>query len=315
MSRATCRASPSLALVKYWGKLDRGRNTPATPSLAVTLGGLETITEVETATDTDTVTVGDAPQPAERYAAFFDGIRRALRVTTRFHAVSRNDFPTSAGLASSSSGFAALACASVWAAGGVLPERRLSELARFGSASASRAIYGGFVLLDRGATAARPVLPAEHWPELRILAVVAAEGPKTISSRVAMESSRTRSPYYPAWVRSSRALLPEALTALRTRDLERLGGIARLSAYRMHAVMLATREPVRYWTAQTLAVLEVCAELRAAGVGAWETLDAGPQVKVLCLEADSGRVEREITARLPALRVLKAWPGAGVRRP
>jgi diphosphomevalonate decarboxylase len=313
LSPTGCRASPSLALIKYWGKRDARNNTPATPSVAVTLGGLTTQTHV-TLAEQDRVTVGDDPQPSARYEAFFRGVRAFLGCRHGFQAVSRNDFPTSAGLASSSSGFAALACACVWASDVEPPMSRLSELARLGSASAARAVWGGFVLLPRGARAAVQLWPPEHWPELRILAVITREGAKGTPTRDAMASTRAHSPYYRAWVRSSRRILPEALRAVADRDLERLGEVARTSSNRMHAVMLASRPPLRYWTPESVAVMDVCAELRGRGVGAWETLDAGPQVKVLCLETDRGAIETALGERLPALRVLRAWPGAGVQR-
>jgi len=170
------------------------------------------------------------------------------------------------------------------------------------------------VLLPRGARRAEPFLPHEHWADLRILAVITEEGAKPVSSRVAMETCRRKSPYYPAWVRSSQKLLHHAMRAVEERDLERLGELARLSAYRMHAVMLATPEPLRFWTARTVAAMDVCASLRARGVGAWETVDAGPQVKILCLQADADRVEQEVRDRLPGSRVIRAWPGPGVTR-
>lgn len=311
---ARARASPSLALLKYWGKLDRRENTPATPSLAVTLGGLHTETAVALADREDSVAVNGRPEPPARYAPFFDRVRSAVGRDLRFSAESRNDFPTSAGLASSSSGFAALAAACVWSAGAELDGARLSALARLGSASAARSVFGGFVLLRRGARAAEQVHPPEHWPELRVLAVVTDARAKDLPSRDAMELTRLSSPYYRAWTRSSATLLPEALRALADRDLERLGELARSSALRMHAVMLASRPPVCYWLPHTLAVMAACAELRRRGVGAWETMDAGPQVKVLCLEADRPGVEAALRAAVPGLGILTAHPGPGVER-
>jgi diphosphomevalonate decarboxylase len=137
---------------------------------------------------------------------------------------------------------------------------------------------------------------------------------KDLPSRDAMESSRLTSPYYRSWVRSSAALLPEGLRALADRDLERLGEIARASALRMHAVMLASRPPFSYWVPDTLAVMAACAELRRQGIGAWETMDAGPQVKVLCLEADLPRIQPRLRAAAAGLDLLIARPGPGVER-
>jgi diphosphomevalonate decarboxylase len=317
VNQASARACPSLALLKYWGKLDRRENTTATPSVAVTLGGLYTDTTAtvsSAASEADRVELDDRLQPSDHYRPFFDRLRRELGSRQSFHTRSHNSFPTAAGLASSSSGFAALAASCAWAAGADLAPERLSAVARLGSASAARAIYGGFVLLDRGARAAEQLHGPEHWRELRILVVVTAPRSKEFSSREAMESSRLHSPYYRDWVRSSGRLLPETLRAVADRDLERLGELARLSAFRMHAVMLASRPPLCYWLPETVAAFAVCAELRRRGIGAWETMDAGPQVKVLCLERDLPKIEEGLRAALPATELIVACPGPGVTR-
>jgi diphosphomevalonate decarboxylase len=147
-----------------------------------------------------------------------------------------------------------------------------------------------------------------------VLAVVTEERRKGMSSRQAMESSRLSSPYYGRWVRSSRRLLPETLRALADRDLERLGELARLSALRMHAVILSSRPGLCYWAPRTLTVMAACAELRGLGVGAWETMDAGPQVKILCLESDRPRIEGHLRSLDQTLQLLAAHAGPGVER-
>jgi diphosphomevalonate decarboxylase len=195
MDNDICIASPSLALIKYWGKKESPSNLPATPSLAVTLGGLETETRVDLGPK-DSVLLDGRVQDLERFQPFFNNLRRSLKTDQHFQVWSRNNFPSSAGLASSSSGFAALTCAAVRATGRTLSPEALSELARFGSASASRAVFGGFVLLPAGARRARALLPAEHWPELRILVAVVSENAKPVSSRTAMALSRENSPYF-----------------------------------------------------------------------------------------------------------------------
>ncbi len=284
-----CRAHPSLALIKYWGKSDSRGNLPATPSLAVTLAGVNTETRVQPA-EVDCVVLDGVEQPLERYAPFFEAVRRRLRTPLRFHAESTNSFPTAAGLASSSSGFAALAAACVLAAGSELSAGELSALARVGSASAARSLFGGFTLLPARARAARQLFAERHWPELRVLVAVASGQAKPFSSRQAMEATRLGSAFYRAWLASCGSLLDEAIEALRRRDLQRLGEAARLSYSRMHAALLACNPPLLYWLPRTVALVRGCAELRRRGLGAWETIDAGPQVKVLCLEAEAAQI-------------------------
>ncbi|MGA2613365.1 MAG: diphosphomevalonate decarboxylase [Spirochaetia bacterium] len=308
---ANCRASPSLALVKYWGKLETGDNLPATPSLAVTLGGLYTDTSARIAEE-DSITVGGWLQDPGRYARFFDCLRSRLRVSSRFQVRSVNSFPTAAGLASSSSGFAALAGACVRAAGRDIPMEELSELARMGSVSAARSVFGGFVLLPEGARAASQAFDVAHWPDLRIVVAVLRPGPKPVSSRKAMQETAEKSPFYPQWVSQSRALLPEALQALQDRDLEKLGQIVRSSYSMMHAVMLASRPPILYWLPATLAVIHACRQLRDRGTGAWETIDAGPQVKILCSAADAQKVVRGVQEAAPEARTILSFPGDGI---
>jgi diphosphomevalonate decarboxylase len=312
MGNERCIASPSLALIKYWGKKKTSANLPATPSLAVTLGGLETETQVYLGPK-DYVLLDGRAQDPERFQPFFDHLRRSLKTDQHFQVRTRNNFPSAAGLASSSSGFAALTCAAARATGRTMSPEALSELARYGSASASRAVFGGFVLLPAGARRAQALLPAEHWPELRILVAVVSENAKPVSSRTAMALSRESSPYYRAWIRSSRKLIPEAVSALKRRDIEALGKMVRLSYSRMHAVMLASDPPLTYWVPRTLTVLQACEQLRKQGTGVWETMDAGPQVKILCLNADVPRIKRVLSEQNEGLRIIEAYPGPAPR--
>ncbi len=307
-----CRAGPSLALIKYWGKSLKGDNLPATPSLAVTLGGVHTETRVVQA-EHDSMSVNGARQDPARYGSFFDTLRRTLGVTAHFEAHSTNTFPTSAGLASSSSGFAALAGACARAAGCDASLSDLSSIARAGSASASRAVFGGFSLLPAGGRRARQVFGPEHWPDLRIVVALAARGPKPVSSRRAMEETRAGSPYYFSWVKESTALLPDAMRAVENRDLELLGVTARRSYSLMHGAILGADPPLLYWLPATVAAIHACAALRAEGIAAWETIDAGPQVKILCLEKDHEAVAARMTSLGFGIQTLVCFVGPGLQ--
>ena len=289
-----CRASPSLALLKYWGKADSRLNLPATPSLALSLGALTTSTRVEASFEgEDEVSVEGLRQHPGRYADFFDALRRALGAELRFRANSRNDFPTSSGLASSSSAFASLALAGARAGEALLGKGRgrvlrrgrsrgnglslaeISALARVGSVSAARAVFGGFSLLSARSRAARPLYGEDHWPELRVLVAFVSLEAKALSSREAMERSRSTSPFYGSWVRASAAELAGAIEALERRDLQRLGEVARRSYLRMFGAMLACDPPILYWLPGSIAIIRECEEMRRQGIGVWETMDAG----------------------------------------
>jgi diphosphomevalonate decarboxylase len=294
---ALCLASPSLALLKYWGKRDVARNIPATTSVAVTLAGLTSATHVRVLgprEGEDRVTVNGTQQPAARFEKFFSAFRQALETDVFFEVESTNNFPTSAGLASSSSGFAALALACNAATAAALSDRELSALARIGSASAARAVFGGFSILPAGAVAARQLFNESHWPELRVIVCVVEEGAKKTTSRGAMERSRLTSPYFRAWRRSSARAVPGVLRALKSRDIEQLGEAMRLSYLRMFATIVSTDPPTLYWLPQSVAILNECRAMRESGLGVWETMDAGPQVKLICLADIAERVRERI---------------------
>lgn len=300
---AVAVAHPSLALVKYWGKRDGGVNIPATSSVAVTLGALTTRTTVRLgpAASPDRIVLDGREQPAERYRPFFDAVREAIGDSPSFIAESTNDFPTAAGLASSASGFAALATACLAAAGVPIDRARSSRLARIGSGSAARAVYPGFTVWRAGAESAAPLAGADHWSAFRVIVVPVATGPKAVSSRDAMNATRATSPYYRAWVDSHEELAERSIAAIAERDLEALGPVMRLSYARMFGSMLGADPPIRYWRPETLAVLDAVDALRREGVAAWETMDAGPQVKVVTTTDDVATV----VARLRPLAAME----------
>ncbi|MBN1648831.1 MAG: diphosphomevalonate decarboxylase [Spirochaetales bacterium] len=292
--RAVAEVSPSLALIKYWGKKNRKKNIPATSSLAFSLNVLKTITEVEVSERIDTVNLNGENQGPARYQIFFDNIRKQTQAGHHFCCTTSNNFPTGAGLASSASGFAALAIACCALAGREFPAAKLSAMARVGSASAARAVFGGVTVLKRGALHAEALEVFGIWKELRIIAVCTDAGPKAVSSREAMERSRLTSPYYRSWLADSEKLFREALRAWYREDLEALGELARESYLRMFATMFSARPPLIYWLPQSLEVIRLCAELRARGLPVWETMDAGPQVKILTDSAHAGDVRAAI---------------------
>jgi diphosphomevalonate decarboxylase len=306
-------AGPSLALIKYWGKKSAAENTPATGSLAVTLGGLESRTEVGF-DDRDSVVVGGEEQPLARFTPFLNSLRQALGLGDQGLAVvSQNNFPTAAGLASSSSGFAALAGAVAALSGTEVRPAQLSALARLGSGSATRSIYGGFTVFQAGAEAAVPEQGPEFWSEFRVILCVVREQAKSTSSRNAMESSRTTSPYYDRWVESSPGLLASARRALAERNWSTLGPLVRQSYLRMFGTMFSADPPLIYWKPESLALIQALEDLRREGLVAWETMDAGPQVKVFCPAPQAEALVSELDRRVPGLRFLTAAPGPGLR--
>ncbi len=292
----TARACANIALVKYWGKRDALQNLPSAGSLSLTLAALSTETTVtfDAALQHDVLELdGVVASPADlgRASAFLDLVRSASGVGIHARVTSRNEFPTASGLASSASGYAALALAATRAAGLTLTERELSILARRGSGSAARSVFGGFARMRTGSTSEQAYAEPVASPLLdRIRMVVAVVGggtTKAHASRDAMEHTAATSPFYNAWLELVPRDLQAAEAALAAGDLEALGHIAEANALAMHASAMTARPAIFYWQPTTLALHNEVRGLRACGLAAWATMDAGPHVKVITNAEDA----------------------------
>ncbi len=323
MSEAVALAHPNFALSKYWGKRAGSGNFPAVPSLSLTVAGFETRTSVrfDGSYSCDRLILDGeevAGKTRSRVVDLLDRVRRAAGEGRRATVVSANDFPAASGLASSASGFAALAVAAVRAAGLDWDAARVSDLARRSSASAGRSIFGGFVELEAGAPgvaesellAARPIAPAAHLP-IAVLVGITFEGPKTVGSSEGMRWTMDHSPFARAWLEEAPKLHVQLREALLSRDFVRVGELSEASALAMHASAIAAG--VVYWNGATLDAMKTVRALREGGLAAYATIDAGPHVKVLARPEDAERVQSALQVTPGVLRVVRGQPGEGAR--
>ena len=293
---ASVRACANIALVKYWGKRPGPGNLPAAGSLSLALDALVTETRVTFEPDlaADALELDGKPADGARVTGFLDLVRARAGIATRARVITRNHFPTASGLASSASGFAALAAAATRAAGVTLTPRDLSKLARQGSGSAARSIFGGFVRMYAGPTDAdayaEPIASPLASRVRMVIAIVGGGVPKTHGSRDAMEHVAATSPLYDAWLALVPRDLEAAHAALAGDDLEGLGALAEANALAMHASAIAARPAIIYWQPATLAALAAVRALRDQHKAAWGTMDAGPHVKVLTSADDAADV-------------------------
>ena len=318
----TAIAGTNIALVKYWGKRDVALNLPATGSLSLTLDRLGTRTTVAFDDgDRDRMILDGKPAgdaETARVSAFLDRVRARAELARRALVSSENSVPTAAGLASSASGFAALALAAARAAGLSLSPAELSALARVGSGSAARSIFSGFVEMARGerpdgSDAIAHALPeGDRW-DVRLVVAITASGPKAMGSTAAMTHTARTSPFYDAWIAAVPADLAAARAAIAARDLAALGAVAERSALRMHAAAMAADPAIIYWNAATVAAIAAVRALRAGGTPAFVTIDAGPHVKALCRAADADAVAAALRAVPGVSETLIAAPGPGAR--
>lgn len=316
MSTATAIAHPNIALVKYWGKRDSVLNLPATGSLSMTLDIFPTTTTVtlDEAAERDSLVLnGDerTDGPAERVSRFLDIVRALAGSSVWARVETVNTVPSAAGLASSASGFAALAVAAAAAYGLDLDTRALSRLARRGSGSASRSIIPGFAIWHAGEDDETSFAEPLDAPELAMVVAMVEKREKAVSSREAMRRTVLTSPFYPAWVSSTAESLEAAADASRAGDVERLGRITEVNALRMHALIQSCDPPIRYLNPVSVEIFDRIAALRESGVDAWATADAGPNVVVLTRSDSVDAVTAALTG-LAELAVARPGPAAAL---
>ncbi|MFI5867536.1 diphosphomevalonate decarboxylase [Streptomyces sp. NPDC051546] len=318
----TAVAHPNIALVKYWGKYDEELILPHAGSLSMTLDVFPTTTTVRLTPGRreDSVSIDGAPataEPLRRVTRFLDLLRVRTGRRERARVETFNTVPVGAGLASSAAGFAALALAAATAYEADLDLRGLSRLARRGSGSACRSVFAGFAQWHAPdpdsrdpdqASYAEPVHDIHPALDLALIAVLLQTTPKPVSSREAMHRTVATSPLYPSWLRSTREALPDMRAALRNGDLEEVGAIAERNALAMHATMETALPPVRYRTAASHRLLDHVHAMREDGQRVWATMDAGPNVKVLCPGRDAPRIAAQLAA-FSGSRTVIARPG------
>lgn len=309
----TVRAHTNIALIKYWGKANKALKIPFNSSLSLTLDQFYTDTKVtydESLTKDvfilDDVLVED--HIAKRVYWFMDQIRERYNISLFARIESWNHVPKEAGLASSASAFAALAKAATLDLG--LDDKELSRLARLGSGSASRSIYGDFVRWNKGTndedSFAEP-LDIPEWDDIRMVVCMVNDGPKPYLSSMAMDRTSDESVYYKAWVEQSQIDLEAMEIALEKHDIETVGSIAQGNALRMHASLLAVN--MWYFEPETIRIMNVIRELQKT-IPVYFTMDAGPNVKVLTTKdhVDTliyalGEVETIVCSKGPAAYV------------
>ncbi len=324
---ATFEAAPNIALVKYWGIRDPDLVLPTNSSFSVTLERFRSRTEVRFRPDLteDRLTLNGAPAdpgPRDDVVHFLDQVRALAGLTWRAEVRSHNNFPMASGLASSASGFAALAGAAAAASGLTLSSRALSRLARLGSGSASRSVFGGFVEWRAGSRPdgfdcyARPVLPPDHWPALVDLVVLVDRAPtKAIRSNEAMQLTVRTSPGYARRLAELPSRLRRIRRALSERDPVRFFPLVMEECDSFREVCETTRPSLDYLTTTSRAVLgEVRSLNREAGRPiAGYTHDAGAHVHVFTLLRDLARVRGRLASLPGVLRTVALRPGAGGR--
>lgn len=328
MSKSTWLATPNIAVVKYWGKRDSALNLPYNGSVSVTMDEtVSTRTTVEflpSLSHDELFLNGKRARTDEtsRASRVLDAVRKEAGINSRARIYSENNFPTAAGIASSASGFAALACAAADAAGMKANSASLSRFARMGSGSACRSVIGGFAEWKKGSRAdgsdsyAVQVAPASHWPALRNVIAITDAGRKLIGSDMGMQLTVKGSALYRERLRKMPSLISSMKRAIRARDLEAFLSLAMKESSNMHAVMLDSTPPIIYLNDISREIMRaVHAFNEAEGkIAAGYTFDAGPNAHVYSTEKHAKRIESMLMGIKGVKKTIVCKPGNGPRK-
>lgn len=317
-----CRAHTNIALIKYWGKRNDELFLPMNSSLSLTLDAFYTDTEVALDSDftSDTFFLNDVKQDekeTEKITKFLNLFRNEVNIETKACVKSYNHVPTAAGLASSASAFSALAGAMNQASGLNLDPKTLSTYARRGSGSATRSIYGGFVEWYMGeddlseTSHAIPVDDAS-W-DIGMIVIAVNTGRKKLSSRVGMKQTIATSPFYSSWVETATSDLTKMKDAIKQKDFITLGEITESNGMKMHATMLGAFPPISYWEPDSVKAIQTVKEIRGMGIPCYVTMDAGPNVKVLCKASDMAKIEELLLKEFKREQIIPTTVGEGIK--
>ncbi len=298
---ATAQASPNIAFIKYWGNRDNVLRLPMNGSISMNMDGLYTRTAVsfQPSLPFDELIInGNEVIGAglDRVSYILDIIRGMANVHDRAEIVTENNFPSGAGIASSASAFAALALAGSKAAGLNLGEKDLSRLARRGSGSAARSIPGGFVEWQSGESEedsfAFSIADVDHWKLVDCVAIVSASHKKTGSTEG--HSIAPTSPLQAARVADAPRRLEICRNAILNKDFDAFASIVELDSDIMHSVMMTSTPALHYWKPASLEVMTKVRTWRTEGIPACYTVDAGPNVHVICPETEAHIIEKRL---------------------
>ncbi|MCD8839744.1 diphosphomevalonate decarboxylase [Staphylococcus arlettae] len=297
------RAHTNIALIKYWGKADEDLVLPMNNSLSVSLERFYTETKVtfsESYTEDTLVLNGETVNAAEskKITRFMDMLRAKTNTTLYSYIESENFVPTAAGLASSASAYAALASACNEALQLGWSDKELSRLARRGSGSASRSIFGGFVEWEKGyddTTSYSFPIDADRWEDdLAMIFVVINNKSKKVSSRAGMSLTRDTSRFYQYWLDHVDEDIAAVKEAISRKDFKGLGEVIEANGLRMHATNLGAHPPFTYLVPESYQAMEVVHQCRELGYPCYFTMDAGPNVKILVEKHNQAHVIEQL---------------------
>ena len=297
----------NIAIVKYWGKKDAEKMIPSTSSISLTLNDMFTETEMEFISGEDIKISVEKEMKNGDYKDKFSNmtdlfyLNGELQDSVHTEKISKvvdlfrenrdqkvkistiNNMPTAAGLSSSSSGLSAVikACNELFEKN--YTQSELAQISKFGSGSSSRSFFGPIAAWDKDTG---EIYGIKTGLKLAMIVLVLNENKKEISSRNGMELCAKTSTYFDEWVKQSEIDFINMKKYLAENDFKKVGILTEENALRMHKTTETANLPFTYFNEKTYEAMDFVKNLRNNGEKCYFTMDAGPNVKVLCLEED-----------------------------
>ena len=309
--KATAIANSNIAFVKYWGKKDSLLNIPMNPSISMTLDeNLSTKTTVEFSEkyNEDELILNNEKQTGnklERVSKFLDLVREKTNTKLKAKVVSKNSFPTGSGIASSASGFAALAHASCKVLNLNVSKKELSGLARQGSGSAARSVYGGFV--EWHDKYSKQIKDETFWPELRDVIIIIDTKEKEVSSREGMQKTVLESKLYKERIKNIKNRLKKITSFLLRKNFSMLAYEIMKDSDDMHACI--NEVGINYLNKTSYELKKKIIYLNNEEIKAAYSFDAGPNIHIITLKKYLPLVIEEFAD----YKKMISKPGKGVR--
>jgi diphosphomevalonate decarboxylase len=316
--KTTALAPANIAFLKYWGKTNDALRLPANTSFSMNLSGATTTTTVESSDsyEKDIVEFVDdvvSSHETKRIIDHIDILRSIARSTQRVRIKTKNSFPKGTGVASSASGFAALTVAAASSLGLSLSEKELTILSRKGSGSACRSIPDGFVLWEKGTSDetsyARSIAPSTYW-ELRDILCIVDTSMKKISTTDGHTTVAT-SPLWEKRIEQLPSVQEKMINAFMSKDFPKFGQLLEDECLNMHAVMQTQDPPLHYFTETTHSLIKTIQTWRTDGLPVYFTIDAGPNVHVICEKENEQRIVDMVSTLSGISRVMVNAPAKG----
>ena len=325
MEKSTAQANSNIAIIKYWGKRNEELILPTNNSISFTMDNqLSTVTTVQfdASLQRDEVTLDRKPADEKeltRVTSFLDIIRKQANVTLFAYVSSNNTFPKAAGLASSASGFAALAAAASKAAGLDLSLQELSMLARKGSGSASRSIFGGAVEWLKGNkpdgsdSFAVQLSDEKNWSYLRNIIVIFDSEKKKVSSRAGMADTVKTSSLFKRRLFNVEKRLDLVRTAIKNNDFESMADTIMEDSDEMHACMADTNPSIVYLNKTSHEIIKKIRALNQGEKIAAYTFDAGPNAHIYTTQKRVLTVKKVLSEIRGIKKIIECKIGEGIQ--